>query len=364
MSCEPEGAFGERGNWERLKRKAYERRIPLFGGMELTNRCNLRCAHCYINTPFLREAAVPEISTERIHRFVDEIADAGCLFFTLTGGEPLAHPDFADIFRHLKRRGIEIYVFTNGTLVAESHVRLFRELPPHAIQMSLYGATRETYETVTGVPGSFERCKAGLRRLVEARLPVTLALPVLRISQHEIVAMRELARHLGIPARTSVDIHSAADGDPAPRRLRLSAEAAVALEAEDVETAERWRAAADKPLADYRNSALALECNAGFCSFHLMADGTMRPCSRIGCPSFSGDIRAESFRDIWNGPIRRVTELEKPKNSACFACPLRKYCTYCGAYCISDEGCGLAAPSERFRCEIAQARRNKLRDME
>ncbi len=354
MNCEPEGAWGERGNWERLKRKAYERRIPLFGGMELTNRCNLQCVHCYINTPLQRNAAAAEMTTVRIHRLVDEVADAGCLFYTLTGGEPLLHPDFEEIYRHLKRRGIEIYLFTNGTLVEDAHVRLFQELPPFAIQFSLYGATRKIYETVTGVPGSFDRCMAGLHRLIHARMPVTLALPVLRSSHYEIEAMRRLARELGIPAKTNIDIHSTADGDPAPLRLRLTAEEAVALESKDPSTVTQWRMRAATPLDAYRNPGLILECNAGFFSFHVLADGTVRPCTKIVCESFCGNLGEMSFSEIWTGQLRRVTEVVKPKNSSCFGCPVRKYCSYCGATCISANGRGMYAPIDSFRCEVAR----------
>lgn len=335
---------------------AREKRVPLFGGMELTNRCNLRCVHCYINTAPLREASRPEMGVERIHRLVDEMAEAGCLFFTLTGGEPLLHPKFEEIYRHIKARGIETYVYTNGTMVGPEQVRLFRELPPFAIQFSLYGATAETYDAATGTEGWFGRCMEGLRMLVDARLKVSLALPVSALSRQEIGAMRQMARALGIPAKTNVNLHETADGDPGPCRLRLEPDEAVALEAEDGMTAEEWRARADRKADEGRDPGLVLECTAGFSAFHVKADGRMGPCARVRAEACWGDLNRAAFGEIWNGPVRKATEIRKPENSSCIGCRVRKYCQYCGACCISEGGSSLEAPTDTYVCQIAQAK--------
>ena len=356
MSCDPEGMGGARGHWDRIRLKAHRRRIPLFGGMELTNRCNLRCVHCYINTAALRANPRPEMSAGRIHRLVDEMAEAGCMFFTLTGGEPLLHPEFANIYRHLKESGIETYIFTNGTMIRPEHVRLFRDLPPFAIQFSLYGATAATYDEATGTTGWFDRCMEGLRMLVEARLPVTLALPVTTISRHEIAAMRHLAGQLGISAKTNAQLHATTDGDAGPCKLRLEPEEAIALEAEDCKTVEEWQITASRPAEESRNPDLALECAAGFSAFHVAADGKMGPCARVGAADYWGDLNQARFAEIWNGPVRKAIDCRKPENSSCNRCPVRKYCKYCGACCMAEDGTCLETPTDAYICRFAQAK--------
>ena len=85
----------------------------------------------------------------------------------MTGGEVLLRPDFEELYLHALGRGLLVTVFTNGTLVTERVADLFDRHRPLLVEVSLYGMTRETYERVTGVPGSFDRCLAGIRRLVD-----------------------------------------------------------------------------------------------------------------------------------------------------------------------------------------------------
>jgi MoaA/NifB/PqqE/SkfB family radical SAM enzyme len=74
------------------------------GSAEVTARCNLRCAHCYINLPADdRAARQRELSLQDWRRIIDEIVAEGCLWLLFTGGEPLVRPDFPDIYLHAKK---------------------------------------------------------------------------------------------------------------------------------------------------------------------------------------------------------------------------------------------------------------------
>src|SRR5881396_2360482 len=83
---------------DRLMTKQDGRRVPLTGQWELTCRCNLRCVMCYTDCFNHPENIRNELSTSEIIRIMDELAEAGCVELCLTGGEPLARPDFFDIY--------------------------------------------------------------------------------------------------------------------------------------------------------------------------------------------------------------------------------------------------------------------------
>ncbi len=103
-----------------LNAKANKLRISLIGSMELTDRCNLSCKHCYINLPANdRVARAAELSTEEVCRILDEMAEAGCLWLLLTGGDPFLRPDFLDIYTHAKKRGFFLFINTNGTMITQ-----------------------------------------------------------------------------------------------------------------------------------------------------------------------------------------------------------------------------------------------------
>jgi MoaA/NifB/PqqE/SkfB family radical SAM enzyme len=102
----------------RLHDKVVGRRIPISGSIEVTARCNLRCAHCYINLPAGdRHALERELNCQELFSILDQMVDEGCLWLLITGGEPLIRPDFLDIYTYAKKKGILITLFTNGTTI-------------------------------------------------------------------------------------------------------------------------------------------------------------------------------------------------------------------------------------------------------
>ena len=185
-----------------------EKRVPLEGILETTYRCNLNCVHCYVNKAAGDAVErAQELSTERLLRLVDEIAAAGALNVLLTGGEVLVRPDFERVYRHCLQKGLLVTVFTNGTEVTERIADLFAAERPLAIEVSLYGMTKDTYERVTRVPGSFEKCLAGIRRLHDRDLPLKLKTMALTWNAHEVAAMRAFARRPGgaLPPRLPLE---------------------------------------------------------------------------------------------------------------------------------------------------------------
>ena len=150
------------------------RRIPIEGTIETTFRCNLACVHCYVNEPAgAKEIQERELSLERLKHLVDEIVEEGCLFVLFTGGEVLVRPDFPELYLYARSRGLLVTIFTNGTMITDRIADLFAEHTPETIEITLYGMTKATYDRVTRVPGSYEKCLEGIRRLVDRGLPST-----------------------------------------------------------------------------------------------------------------------------------------------------------------------------------------------
>ena len=132
-----------------VKERVGGKRVPLAGTIELTRRCNNRCRHCYNNLPAKDpKALASELSTSDIRRILDEIAAAGCVWLLMTGGEILLRPDFLELYRHAKKNGLLVTLFTNGTLVTPKLAEALVQSRPFAIEVTLYGSTAETYERV------------------------------------------------------------------------------------------------------------------------------------------------------------------------------------------------------------------------
>ena len=131
-------------------------------------------------------------------------------------------------------------MFTNACLVTPAHVELFRRYPPRDIEVSVYGATRETYEAVTRRPGSYDAFVRGLQLLLEGGLKVRLKAMALRSTAHELEEISRFCRERTKDYyRFDPLLHLRFDGDPARneeiRAERLSPEEVVAVERADEE---------------------------------------------------------------------------------------------------------------------------------
>ena len=190
--------------------RAAASRIPLAASFELTRRCSFRCVHCYLgDQKSIRKHQGRELDTETVFRLLDEMVEAGTLFLLLTGGDPMLRPDFVEIYKYAVRAGLLVTVFCNGSLVSDEIVRAFVEYPPRIVEITVYGATQETFEAVTQQPGSFSACMIGIERLRSAGVRLRLKTMVLTLNVDEFPAIRQMALDMGVQFRHDCSTHSA-----------------------------------------------------------------------------------------------------------------------------------------------------------
>jgi len=151
-SCSDEEFFAQ------FTRRAVRQRVPLDASVELTHRCNLRCVHCYLgDQKEIRRHRRDELSTDAVKTLLDELAAAGTLNLTFTGGDPMVRKDFCTLYEYAVRKGFLITVFCDGALITPAVREVFARYRPRKVEVSVYGATRETYERITQVAGSRHR---------------------------------------------------------------------------------------------------------------------------------------------------------------------------------------------------------------
>jgi radical SAM protein with 4Fe4S-binding SPASM domain len=333
-----------------------KRRVPLQGILETTYRCNLNCVHCYVNLPAADQAARSrELPLERLLGLVDEMADAGVLQVLLTGGEVLVRPDFERLYRHCLEKGLLVTVFTNGTEVTERIADLFAAHRPHAIEITLYGATKDTYEKVTRVPGSYEKCLAGIKRLHARGLPLKLKTMALVANAHEVPAMRALAQELGLPFDHDALLNARVDcGADRHHAQQLSAEKTVDLDRQDVAAFARLAAHARDvvgPRPEAPDQPL-YTCGAGVTGFTVDPFGALQLCQLSRRNSF--DLRVGSFDEGWNVHFPKLRERRWQTRALCRTCELVGLCGSCPGAAELEHGDPEAVVASF--CEIAHAR--------
>src|SRR5205085_1130819 len=182
-----------------------------------------------------------ELTTAEHRRIVDELAEMGCLWLLYSGGEIFARRDFLDIYEHAKRSGLLVTLFTNGILIDERIADRLADLPPFAIEITLYGNTPQTYERLTRIPGSYARCMRGIELLLERKLPLKLKTVAVSINRHEVFDMKAFADGLGVEFKFDAMINPRIDCSASPLAVRLTSEEIVEMDLLDSTRVSEWQ---------------------------------------------------------------------------------------------------------------------------
>lgn len=352
--------------WDKLKAK----RAPLSFDVEITARCNNDCRHCYINLPARDDSASRrELTLREIDDIAEQSIALGTIWCLITGGEPLLRPDFADIYLMLRRKGLLVSVFTNATLINQSHVELFKKFPPRDIEVTVYGVTRETYEHVTRKPGTFDKFIHGLNLLSESGVRVRLKAMVIQSNLEEQSAIADFccARTKDF-YRFDPQLHLRFDGDPMRNAEiiseRLTAGQIVALERAD----EKRMNALQKKCSNLINEDYThygcdhlFHCGAGNSSYTVSYDGKFRLCSSLWAPGTVYDLRQGTLADAWHNFVPAVRDMRsnnKEFRESCRKCALVNLCLWCPAHAHLETGAMDGATP--YFCTVAHERADNL----
>lgn len=332
--------------------------------IELTERCDNDCVHCYINRPAGDAAAAArEMPGALVKRILDEAASLGCLEVKFTGGEPLLRNDFEELYLHARRLGMRVALFTNAALLTPRVADLLKRIPPlEPVEVSVYGMTRRSYEAVTRRPGSHERAAAGLRLLKERGVPCLVKMAVLPQNAGEAAGFKEWAMaELGMDRPPSyvvqLNLHGRRDAakNRRIRRNRLSPEAALDVLAgnprEYVKGLKRFF------LSQLGGGGDRLfNCGAGLGGCAVDAYGMIQPCLLLRHPETVFAYEKTGLRRAMEERFPAMREMKAGRREyldRCARCLLLGFCEQCPAQSWMEHGV-LDAPVDSL-CEAAHA---------
>jgi radical SAM protein with 4Fe4S-binding SPASM domain len=332
-------------------------RAPMQVSIEVTRRCPLACRHCYNNLPMGdQDARSREMTTGEHFRMLDELVDMGCFWLLYTGGEIFARKDFLEIYTYAKQKGFLITLFTNGTLISEKIADYLAEYPPFAIEITLYGRTKETYEALTQIPGSYERCLRGVELLRERGLPLKLKTVATSINKHEVIAMRQFAEEeLGVEFKMDAQINPRIDCSQSPLAVRLTPEEVVALDMQAPKGASEYRRLAKHDLENPPNlvdSDTVYFCGGGMNSFAINAYGEIGICVISQQETFNA--RQVGINAVWEKSLLELRNRKRTRETKCVQCRIQSLCGMCPANGEMENG-DRESPVD-FLCHVAHLR--------
>ena len=261
--------------------------------VELTYRCNLDCYFCYNDLNLRGEP----LSTEQYLRFFEDLRDLQVMNLTLSGGEPLAHPDFLKLGSHARELGFVVRVKSNGhALRGEMARRLRDEVDPFLVEVSLHGATAETHDRQTRVPGSFDRLLENLREVLGLGLRVKINSTLTAWNEDEAEGMLDLAAGLEVPIQIDPEVTPRDDGDREPLSVVASREGVRRLFELQMSRSVTIDHGPDDGVVPVPTEK---HCGAGSAGIAVDPFGNVYPC--VQWRRAVGNLHSQTIREIWTG---------------------------------------------------------------
>lgn len=271
--------------------KALERdRTPVLGQIEITRKCNFTCPFCYAK-PIINKK---ETSTSETINIIDQVIDNGCLFLLLTGGEPLLHPEFEKIYERISGRGILLFLETNGFFINNKVIDIFDKHPPSHISISLYGATNDTYYSITGNK-CYNIVIENIKRIIETGHSVSLRTPVSKLNFNDLERLHTISSNLNIPHSFNFHLFPKQNGEVVSKDIAFSTEELKA-KTTNRKISPFTRSLIEKHISDTTKKPKT-NCNEGINSFYINAYAELVQCTFYWNKIIS--LRKNSFNEAW-----------------------------------------------------------------
>jgi AdoMet-dependent heme synthase len=307
-----------------INQRALDLGVPIAVHMDLTYRCNERCLHCYLD-----HDDRGEMTTAEIKGILDQLAEAGVFFLTLSGGEPLMRKDFFAIISHARSLLFNVKVKTNGLMIGEDEARRLQELGVENLQISVYSHRPDVHDAITKVKGSLERTKTAIRFLRAQGLKLTIANVMMTGNLGDQAGVRELAKELDCLYTVDPTITPHIDGDTSLLRLRIPThELEKLMHSPELVGGDIDEYCAPAPEAD-SDTLESTPCSAGHTACYISPYADVFPCVQFPLPT--GSLRRQKFLDIWNDSpqMNEVRSIRLQDLSTCSGCGHVGGCTRC-----------------------------------
>ncbi|MBR5547914.1 MAG: radical SAM protein [Clostridia bacterium] len=324
--------------------KARKKNVPISGSFELTPLCNLDCKMCYVHLNKEQMNGAQLLTVDQWKNLMQQAIDSGMMYARLTGGECLTYPGFRELYLFLLEKGVEVSILSNGLLMEDDMVDFLLAHPPSAIQVTLYGASEDGYEAVTG-KRVFERVMKNIRRLKELDFPMQIAVTpnaFMQDGEQIIRLLHENGFHYSINAglmqpREETGRQTADAGlDAYVAMLKLQAE----LRGKSFEPECDPESLPD-PGSEQKESPVGVRCGAGRSGFAIDWRGRMRPCNNFPCEGV--DVLTNGVAEAWKQTNH--TALNYPLPTECQGCAYKEICKHCVAEHAAAAPAGHASPA-------------------
>lgn len=364
--------MGEFSN--RLRMKAADNRIPVTAAFEISPVCNFTCKMCYARRTMEQVKAAGGLrSVEWWLNTAREAKKQGLLYLLLTGGEPFLYPDFRQLYEALAEMGMLLSINSNGSVINEEIAGWLEKRPPMRINITLYGASDETYRRLCGDPKGFTKvCKAveilkkhGLRFIFNASItPENQAevKEILEFGKKNNTPVR-IATYMFAPVRRIADCFGKNDRLTPRDAGRQKAMVDYYQLSKDsfVRNARYYSQFTPLDQIDFETISAeegrVMRCYAGRSSYWIDWQGNFSACGMIDTPKYSLD--KYELAEAWKKTVRYIDEVRFA--GTCVGCPNFTICNPCLALVYSETGDLSKRPE--YHCKMMESAAERYKEL-
>jgi radical SAM protein with 4Fe4S-binding SPASM domain len=341
----------------RLHSVARTRAFPLRVMYELTYRCNFKCPHCYV--PF-RYRKKRELPTRQVFSILNQLSDIGCFYLGFTGGEPFMRSDMLDILRYARKRGFQIIIYTNGSLIDKITAKELGRIRPNKVDITIPAMTKDVFERITNAPGSHEKVFNAIDLLKREGVALGFKTCVLKENQGQISSIRDFACSSGAAHRLDDMLSPRLDGSRAPFEYR-SRPAVRAQEYNGKRKPESgvFSRSSSQECGGTPGGTL-FSCGAGSSQAAITPSGQIKACVMIDHPRYriietAGEKHRADLSTGWDRLKKFFGSVKADENYRCGACELKNYCKWCPAKgWLYERNFTACEPESRRGAELAR----------
>lgn len=325
----------------------------------ITNKCNLRCGHCYQEN----YADVQEMSIVELQLIADKLLFALSKWgikgeIAITGGEPLIKKECISLLKYLDEATevTDLDILSNGTLITQKHIEQLKSISKlRCFQISLDGAYPETHDAIRG-NGTFERTLNNIRKLIQNNIPVYIMFTLQRSNMHDLPSLFDLAVKEGISGLTIERCVPCGSGAHLKESFLTPIEIKKAFQYISDRADEEYNKGNSLIVRKFRTlwvnidparckvgnktptqKELGAICSIGLDGLTILPDATVLPCRRLNIPI--GNLKTDSLFNIWytSDVLWKIRNKANLKGK-CKTCDLTARCSGCRAMAYAITG--------------------------
>jgi len=177
--------------------------------IELTNRCNEQCVHCYLP----KKRKYSSLSYDVVKKLLDEAIEMKVKNITFTGGEPFLNKDFRKILKYASKLNFNINIQSNLTALNDEYIRYLTEVNISCIQTSIYSTNPTLHDFITKQDGSHKKTVDTLLKLKKHNINVRISFALLKLNYKDFIKVNNWAKSLDFPLELNFDIVGEINGE-------------------------------------------------------------------------------------------------------------------------------------------------------